>query len=102
MVERARQRPKTHMITVTDEAKAELKRTIESRGLDPGQCLRLAVPPTWTGQSDFGVVIGGQGVADNAIEFEGTTVLLVDADLAAQLSNAVFDFKDARFTLDIY
>ena len=102
MVSRARQRPKTHMITVTDEAKAELKRTIESRGLDPGQCLRLAVPPAWTGQGDFGVVIGGQGVADNAIEFEGTTVLLLDADLAAQLSNAVFDFKDARFTLDIY
>ena len=90
------------MMTVTEEAKAELKRTLESRGLDPGQCLRLAVPPTWTGQGDFGVVIGGKGAADNAVEFEGTTVLLVDADLAAQLSSAVLDFKDARFTLDIY
>ena len=90
------------MITVTEEAKAELKRTVEVRSLDPGQCLRLAVPPTWTGPGDFGVVIGGQGVADNAIEYEGTTVLLVDADLAAQLSKAVFDFKDGRFTLDIY
>ena len=90
------------MITVTDDAKAELKRTADVRGLDPGQCLRLAVPPAWTGAGDFGVVIGGQGVADNSFEFQGTTVLLVDADLAAQLSNAVFDFKDGRFTLDIY
>ena len=90
------------MITVTDDAKAELKRTADVRGLDPGQCLRLAVPPAWTGPGDFGVVIGGQGVADNAFELQGTTVLLVDADLAAQLSNAVFDFKDGRFTLDIY
>ena len=90
------------MLTVTEEAKTELKRTVEARGLDPGQCLRLAVPPAWTGPGDFGVVIGGQGVADNPVEFEGTTVLLVDADLAAQLSKAVFDFKDGRFTLDIY
>ena len=90
------------MITITEEAKAELNRTVEARNLAPGQFLRLAVPPAWTGPGDFGVVIGGQGVADSAVEFEDTIVLLVDADLAAQLSKAVFDFKDGRFTLDIY
>ena len=60
------------MMTVTEEAKAELKRTLESRGLDPGQCLRLAVPPAWTGQGAFGVVIGGMGAADNAVDFDFT------------------------------
>ena len=90
------------MINVTYNAKTELKRTIDSRNLNPDQFLRLAVPPSWTGPGDFGVVIGGLGVADNLVEFEGDTVLLIDADLSAQLSDSVFDFKDGRFTLDVY
>ena len=38
------------MVTVTDSAKRELKRVLETRSLTPGKALRLAVPPVWTGE----------------------------------------------------
>ena len=94
------------MVTVTDAAKEELKRILETRSLDPGKYLRLATPPVWEGEGDFGVVIDEERFADHAVEFQGLKVLLMDPTLAEQLPNAVFDFKDspqgARFTLDVY
>ena len=33
------------MVTVTDSAKEELKRILETRALAPGKMLRLAMPP---------------------------------------------------------
>ena len=94
------------MLTVTDSAREELKRTLETRSLDPGQCLRLAVPPVWSGEGDFGIVIDEQGQGDYAVELEGAKVLLVDPAVAEQLSSSVLDFKDSpdgpRFTLDVY
>ena len=93
-------------MTVTDSAKEELKRLVGVSSLDPGKYLKLAVPPVWTGQGDFGVVIDKKGNADQAVEFQGTTVLLVDAAMEERLSKAVLDFKASpdgpRFTLDVY
>ena len=45
------------MLTVTDEARAELKRTLETRVLPDERYLKLAVKPEWTGPGDFGIVI---------------------------------------------
>ena len=94
------------MVTVTDSAKEELKRILETRSLDPGKYLRLTTPPVWQGEGDFGVVIDEDRMGDKAVELQGVKLLLVDPTLAEQLSNAVFDFKDspegARFTLDVY
>ena len=45
------------MFTVTDDAKKELKRIYDSRSLEVGMYLRLAIPPVWTGYGDFGIVI---------------------------------------------
>ncbi len=94
------------MVTVTDRAKEELRRILDTSSLDSGKLLRLATPPVWTGEGDFGVVIDEEGDQDYAVDFQGLKVLLVDADLAQRLSTSVLDFKDSpdgpRFTLDVF
>ena len=94
------------MVTVTTRAKEELKRVVETRSLDPGKFLRLAVPPMWAGEGDFGIVVDDQGPEDQEVNFQGFKVLLVDSDLANRLSVSVLDFKQSagvsRFTLDVF
>ena len=93
-------------MTETDSAKKELKRLIEVSSLGPCKYLRLAVPPMWTGQGDFGIVIDRKGDADRVVEFDGTIVLLINTVMEEKLSKAILDFKDSadgpRFTLDVY
>lgn len=90
------------MVTVTDSAKEELKRRLDIHNLPPGKYLRLATPPVWVGEGDFGIVIDETKDGDQVVDFQGSDVLLVDAGLADRLSDSVFDFKDSRFTLDVY
>ena len=94
------------MVKVTDGAEEELKRILGTSDLDAGRHLRLATPPVWVGQGDFGIVIDVDNEGDLVIESEGKPLLLVDADLAERLSDSVLDFKDSpsgpAFTLDVY
>ena len=94
------------MVTVTDSAKQELRRIVETSSLKPGKFLRLTAPPIWTGAGDFGIVIDEERAEDNVVVVQGIKVLLVDPDLSQGLSKAVFDFKVSpdgpRFTLDVY
>ena len=94
------------MVKVTDSAKEELSRVLETSSLEPGKYLRLATPPVWDGEGDFGIVIDEKGTHDRAVDFQGVQVLLVDRALDDHLSDAVFDFKQSpdgpRFTLDVY
>ncbi len=95
------------MLTVTESALAELRRVGDARALEPGRLLRLAVPPVWTGQGDWGIVIDQRGAADIAYAHDGATVLVVEQEVANALANAVLDYKTSgvpspRFTLDIY
>lgn len=95
------------MLTVTDAALAELRNVADARALEPGRLLRLAVPPVWTGQGDWGIVIDQRGAADVAYAHDGATVLVVEQEVANALANAVLDYKTSgvpgpRFTLDIY
>ena len=94
------------MVTITSRAKKELKRVLETRSLGPGNFLRLATPPEWTGEGDFGIVIDIQRPGDIEVGFEEVTVLLVNEALDEQLPSAVFDFKESdsgsRFTLDVF
>ncbi len=96
----------TSGVTVTDKAREELRRILEIRSLTSGKCLRLAIPPVWTGEGDFGIVIDAEAEGDLAVDFQGLTVLRMDPGLAQQLPTAVLDFKDSpqgpRFTLDVY
>ena len=75
------------MVAITDEAKVELKKIYESRNLGPGRCLRLVTPPMWTGEGDFGLVIGAEGTLDLTITHEGIDVLRIDEALIEGLSN---------------
>ena len=94
------------MLTVTDAAKAELKRIVEARGLPPNRCLRLAVPPVWTGEGDFGVVVDDAGQQDLVIAHEGVGVLRIEEAVALGLEKSILDFKSPpdgpRFTLDVH
>ncbi|MBM2827199.1 MAG: hypothetical protein HW403_1263 [Dehalococcoidia bacterium] len=94
------------MITVTDSAKEELKRILETRRLEPGQSLRLTTPPVWTGDGDFGIVIDFQRDGDYTVEHEGVNVLYVDPNLMELLDTGVVDFKETSqgvgFAVDVY
>ena len=92
------------MVTVTDDAKRELKRILETRSLADDKALRLAVPPTWTGEGDFGIVIDEAETEGVMVEYEGLPVLLIDTELMEKLESSVLDFKDSpsRFTLDVF
>ena len=94
------------MVNVTKRAKSELIRILEARSLDPGKYLRLTVPPVWTGEGDFGIVIDDEGEGDQAVDFQDRKVLLIGVDVAVKLQYSVLDFKDSpdgpRFTLDVF
>ncbi len=94
------------VFTVTDSAKEELKRIVESRSIEAGRCLRLAVQPTWPGPGDFGIVIDHEKAEDHAVALRGTKILLLQEQMLPQLDESILDYKDtpegARFTLDVY
>lgn len=87
---------------ITDKAKEELHKMLESRKLGDGQGFRLATPPVWEGEGDFGIVIDVSRDRDKLIEFEGREILWLDPGTTEHLAKAKFDFKDGRFTLDIH
>ncbi len=96
----------TLMVTVTDKAKEELKRILETRTLAPDKMLRLAMPPVWKGEGDFGIVIDEKGEDDYVVSYQDMNILLMDAGLADGLTTAVLDFKESpagmAFTLDVF
>ncbi|MEX2598958.1 MAG: hypothetical protein WD533_04805 [Dehalococcoidia bacterium] len=94
------------MLEVTEGAKAQLSAIMQTRTLAPDQFLRLAVPPTWTGEGDFGIVIDQMGAQDNSVQWNGKPVLLIGPEVAEKIPKGVLDFKEPpdgpRFTLDVY
>ena len=98
--------PKPNTFQVTDEAKRQLREIANGRGLDPGRYLRLAIPPTWTGEGDFGIVIDSRGPGDISVAWEGRPVVLVEREVADQLARSILDFKETPagqgFTLDVF
>ena len=93
-------------MTITEKAKEELKRIKETRKLEPGQCLRLAMEPVWQGEGNFGIVIDNETSQDSAIRFQGSNILVMDSLLVDHLKTAVLDFKESShgtvFTLDVF
>ena len=94
------------MLKVTGDAKRELKRILEDRKLGAGRCLRLAIPPAWSGPGDFGIVVDDEKGDDMSVTLRGVKILLLKQELTPQLSTSVLDFKETphgqAFTLDIY
>ena len=87
---------------ITDEAKEELRRVLGSYDLEDGKGFRLATPPVWEGEGDFGIVIDAGRDRDQVVEHRGVELLRLDPGTAEHLANAVMDFKESRFTLDVY
>ncbi|HAL49066.1 MAG: hypothetical protein FI707_08135 [SAR202 cluster bacterium] len=94
------------MLKITPAARKELKRIVDDRKLDVGRCLRLAIPPAWTGAGDFGIVIDGEKGGDRSVLVRGVKVLLLDEHLLEKLASSKLDFKESPqgigFTLDVY
>ena len=94
------------MIEVTEAAKEQLQTIIEERELPPGRFLRLTVPPAWTGEGDFGIVVDDRGSSDLAITLNGVTVLVIGPEMADGVQRSKLDCKASpdgpRFTLDVY
>ena len=94
------------MVKVTTAAKEQLARVVAERKLDPGRFLRLAIPPTWTGDGEFGIVIDSRTATDAGIMYNRNTVLLIDTDVNEEIPNSILDYKTppegAHFSLDVY
>ena len=75
------------MLTVTESAKQELKKKLQSSADDPKICLRLKI--TSAGGFDFALTT--ERPNDQVVEYEGSKVLLIGKEL--------FDVFDGR-TLD--
>jgi Fe-S cluster assembly iron-binding protein IscA len=85
------------MITVTDKAKDELRQTLDQAGVnEEGVGIRLA--PTQAGdapgETRLGLILDHARAGDQVVEHEGRIVLMVDADIAAQLDGTTLDVVD--------
>ena len=93
-------------LTITDSAMDELDRIADGKHLEDGKFLRLATPPVWIGEGDWGIVVSDTDDDDDVFGKDGRTALGMSPSLAEQMADAVLDFKDtpegARFTLDVY
>ena len=92
---------------ITDNAKQELKRILGTYNLQPNQGFRLATPPSWEGEGDFGIVVDEERDGDHLEEMDGLKLLMIDPLLQERLTKTEMDFKDTpdggpRFTLDVY
>ena len=94
------------MITITNRAKTKLREMKEDGTVKKGKFLRLATPPTWTGEGDFGLVLDIERKGDAKITDEDIVLLLIDPALNHGDDQRILDFKEtpdgSRFSLDIY
>ena len=94
------------MITITNRAKTKLREMKEDGTVKKGKFLRLATPPTWTGEGDFGLVLDIERMGDAKITDEDIVLLLIDPALNHGYDQRILDFKEtpdgSRFSLDIY
>ncbi len=78
------------MITVTEDAKKVLKNILLTKVDNYFACLRLTSP----GDGDLGIGIDVEQPGDEAVEYEGAKLLLVERELAAKLGDVTLDADD--------
>ena len=78
------------MVIVTERAKEHLKDAILPQISQPGMTARLAT----TGPNTLGLVPDQEKEGDQVVDHEGTSVLVIEAQLAEQLSDIVMDCTD--------
>ncbi|GIT15557.1 MAG: hypothetical protein CM1200mP37_1380 [Chloroflexota bacterium] len=94
------------MLNITLKAKEKLNQISAEKNIWPLQFLRLTIPPIWSGEGDFGIVIDNANEDDIQINFENKTILLIESLINQSLSNSTLDYiesgKQIGFNLDIY
>ena len=81
------------MLTVTATAKEKLKETLQERGADPEEAIRLIPDPSNPNQLSF--TLDKENEGDHVVESEdGRKVLLVAPDLAPMLGEMVMDYQE--------
>jgi Fe-S cluster assembly iron-binding protein IscA len=75
------------MIAVTEQAKAELKKLLDSSVDWPGARLRLLD----RGQGRLGLGIDIESEGDRIVEYEGVALLVVEEELASRLGRIMLD-----------
>jgi len=78
------------MLTVTDSAKQELKKTLSAHTDDPEVSLRLELKPP----GQFGLALSKEAEGDQVVEHEGTRILLVASELTPAVEGVTLDVKD--------
>lgn len=78
------------MITVTDKAKQELKKTLLDHTDEPEFGVRLTLGPA----QQILLVLDREAPDDHVVEHEGSKVLLVEPQVASLLAEATLDTED--------
>jgi len=78
------------MVTVTENAKQQLKETLLANSDDPETGLRLS----FKSPGQFGLVLDKEHKGDQVVEHEGSKVLLVGLEIVEQLQGATLDVGD--------
>lgn len=78
------------MVTVTENAKQQLKETLLANRDDPETSLRLSIKTP----GQFGLALDKEHEGDQVVEHEGVKVLLVGLEIVEQLQGATLDVGD--------
>ena len=78
------------MVSVTEGACRELKRILSEKVDWPGACLRLID----RGQGIIGLGIDIEIPGDQVVEYEGARVLVIEPELATNLTGITLDIDD--------
>ncbi len=77
------------MIGVTEQAKQELKKILAANTEEPEACLRI----TSDDQGQFGLAIDKEREGDQAIEHEGSKLLVAEKEIADSLQGVTMDVE---------
>lgn len=80
------------MVEVTERAREELKKALDSQVVDSGNGLRLAL----VGPDEFGLGVDEEKEGDQVVEHEGSKVLLVEGPLSDALDGITIDVHDSE------
>jgi Fe-S cluster assembly iron-binding protein IscA len=79
------------MVTVTERAKEKLKELLQGETDDPSFTLRLATAPS----GEFGMFPDREREDDQIVEYQGSAVLVVGAEMVTAIGDATIDYDES-------
>jgi Fe-S cluster assembly iron-binding protein IscA len=80
------------MLEVSERARAELKKVLDTAACEPDHSLRLAI----TGPDQLGLGVDVERPGDEVYEYEGDTVLMVDQNIAELVKDRRLDVSETE------